>query len=88
MQGWETQGSGLFRGRISLFKPALKYLDKQDTVAVAHWCDNGQSKLDLLPTTNVEEAATTLEQVLAPTLNPDDHNRPASWRFRNFAPHR
>jgi len=76
MQGWETQGSGLFRGRISLFKPALKYLDKQDTVAVAHWCDNGQSKLDLLPTTNVEEAATTLEQVLAPTLNPDDHNRP------------
>jgi hypothetical protein len=45
----------------SLFKPALKGVDKQDTVAVAHWCDNGDSRLDLLPTNNVEEAATTLE---------------------------
>jgi hypothetical protein len=60
----------------SLFKPALKGVDKQDTVAVAHWCDNGDSRLDLLPTNNVEEAATTLEQVLAPTPNPDDHDRP------------
>ena len=74
MQDYETQGSGLFRGRISLFKPALKNLDKRDTVAVAHWCDNGDSKLDLLPTSNVEEAATFLEQVLAPTFNPDDHD--------------
>jgi hypothetical protein len=77
MPGWrgEGEGSGLFAGRISLFKPALQYLDKQDTVAVAHWCDNGDSKLDLLPTSNVEEAATTLEQVLAPTLKPDDDDR-------------
>ena len=76
MQGYEGNGSGFFRGRISLFKPALKYLDKQDTVAVAHWCDDGQSKLDLLPTRNVEKAATTLDRVLAPTFNPDDHDRP------------
>ncbi len=75
MQGWEKEGSGFFTGQINLFKPALKDLDKQDTVAVAHWCDDGQSKLDLLPTSNVEEATTTLEQVLAPTLNPDDHDR-------------
>ena len=76
MQGYDAEGSGFFRGRISLFKPALKDLAKQDTLAVAHWCDNGDSKLDLLPTGNVEETATTLEQVLAPTLNPDDHARP------------
>ncbi|HEV2351276.1 MAG TPA: hypothetical protein VG028_15675 [Terriglobia bacterium] len=76
MRGYDTQASGLFRGRISLFKPALKDLDKQDVVAVAHWCDNGDSKLDLLPTNNVEEAAPALEQVLAPTFNPDDHDRP------------
>ena len=75
MQGWEAKGSGLFAGRISLFKPALKYLDKQDTVAVAHWCDNGQSKLDLLPTSNVEQMATALEQVLAPMPSPNDHAR-------------
>jgi hypothetical protein len=61
MQDYEAQGSGFFRERISLFKPALKYLDKQDTVAVAHWCDNGDSQLDLLPTSNVEEAASSLD---------------------------
>jgi len=75
MQGWEKEGSGFFTGQINLFKPALKDLDKLDTVAVAHWCDNGQSRLDLLPTSNVEEATTTLEQVLAATLKPDDHDR-------------
>jgi hypothetical protein len=75
MQGWETKGSGLFAGQINLFKPALKDLDKQDTVAVADWCDNGQTKLDLLPTSNVEEVTTALEQVLAPMPSPNDHAR-------------
>lgn len=75
MQGWETKGSGLFAGRISLFNPALKHLDKQDSVAVAHWCDSGESKLDLLPTSNAEEEATALEQVLTPIPSPNDHTR-------------
>jgi hypothetical protein len=75
MQGYEAKGSGLFRGQIGLLKPPLKDLEKQDTVAVAHWCDDGQSKLDLLPTKNVDEAASTLEQVLAPVPDTDDHDR-------------
>jgi len=75
MKGWESQGSGWFAGQISLFKPALKYVDKQDTVAVAHWCDDGDSQVDLLPTRNVEEAPTVLEQVLAPMPSPDGHER-------------
>lgn len=75
MQDFETHGSGFFRGQIGRFKPALKDLDKQDTVAVAHWCDNGDSKLDLLPTPNVDEAVTTLERVLAPTMEAEDHDR-------------
>ena len=75
MQGWEREGSGLFAGQVSLFKPALRQVDRQDTVAVAHWCDNGQSHVDLLPTSNVEEAATVLEQVLAPVSSPNDHGR-------------
>jgi hypothetical protein len=75
MKNSDAQGSGLFRGRMSLFKPALKYLDKQDTVGVAHWCDNGDSQLDVLPTTNVEEPTTSLEQVLGPTVNPEDNDR-------------
>src|SRR5438067_4119464 len=75
MQGYEKQGSGLFARQIDLFRPALKYVEKQDTVAVAHWCDDGQSKLDLLPTSNVEDAATALEQVLAPVPDTKDHDR-------------
>src|SRR5580692_12898807 len=54
MQGYETKGSGLFAGQISLLKPPLKNLEKQDTVAVAHSCDDGLSKLDLLPTSDIE----------------------------------
>lgn len=75
MQGYEKEGSGFFAGRISLFKPALKNLDKQDVVAVAHWCDDGQSKLDLLPTSNLEEAAPALERALAPVPDTKDHDR-------------
>jgi len=48
MQDWQKEGSGLFAGQTSLFKPALKYIDKQDMVAIAHWCDDGDSRLDLL----------------------------------------
>ena len=61
--------------QISLFKPTLKYVDKQDSVAVAHWCDNGDSRLDLLPTSDVEQWATTLEQVLAPMPDADFNDR-------------
>jgi hypothetical protein len=57
-----AQGSGLFAGRVSLFQPALKSLNKQDMVGVAHWCDDGQSKLDLLPTNDIERATAALEQ--------------------------
>jgi hypothetical protein len=36
-----------------------------DKVAVAHWCDNGDAQLDLRPSGSVDQAASTLEQVLA-----------------------
>jgi|SRR5579859_506902 len=75
MQGYEAKGSGLFTGQVSRFLPALKYVEKQDRVAVAHWCDDGQSNLDLLPTGNVEEAPTVLEQVLAPAPDTKNHDR-------------
>ena len=71
----EEEGTRFFRGQISLFKPALKFSERQDTVAVAHWCDNGDAKLDLLPTSNVDQVPTILEQVLAPSIHADDHER-------------
>ena len=71
----EDEGTGFFRGQVSLFKLALKYVEKQDAVAVAHWCDNGDAKLDLLPTSNVDQVPTILEQVFAPPIHADDHDR-------------
>jgi hypothetical protein len=75
MQDWQKEGSGLFAGQTSLFKPALKYIDQQDMVAIAHWCDDGDSRLDLHPTADVDALLPALEQVLASVSSPDNHSR-------------
>ncbi len=59
-------GSSQFVGKESLFRPALNYLDRLDTVGVAHWCDNGQIKLDLLPTENRDKPITVLAETIKP----------------------
>jgi hypothetical protein len=70
-----SQGSGLFAGQITRFEPALASLEKDDTVAVAHWCDDGESRLDLLPKKNNDEAVSALEQVLIAHADTKDHDR-------------
>src|SRR5215472_4580917 len=72
----ETYGSGLFRGETHLLQPALMHMEKQDAVGVADWCDDGQSKLDWPPTSNVEETLTALEHVLEPVPDTESHDRP------------
>ena len=75
MQGYEAKGSGLFTGQISLFEPALKYIERQDTVAVAHWCDDGRSNIDLSPTAIIDEVPIVLEQALAIGPDTKTHDR-------------
>jgi hypothetical protein len=75
MADWVQQGSGLFAGEMHLFIPALKQIDQRDAVGVAHWCDNGDSQLDLQPTHNLEDVPAAIEQVLAATPPPGNHNR-------------
>lgn len=75
MQGWEREGSGLFAGQINLLKPALATVDNQDALAVAHWCDDGQSKLDLLPTRDINQSTSVLGQILTPVFSPEEHGR-------------
>ena len=58
--------SAEFLGQESLFRPALNHLGTQDSVGVAHWCDNGDSQLDLPPTEDRDKAI----QELANALNP------------------
>jgi len=59
--------SAEFLGQESLFRPALNHLETQDMVGVAHWCDNGDSQLDLFPTEDrnrvIEELAETLKPI-------------------------
>src|SRR5580693_10455148 len=87
MQGYEAKGSGLFKGQISRFEPALKYIEKQDTVAVAHWCDDGRSNLDLLPTRIIQDAPILLEQALATGPDSKTHDRAGELALQSTLQH-
>jgi hypothetical protein len=58
--------SAEFLGQASLFRPALNHLETHDRVGVAHWCDNGDSRLDLLPTEDRDNAIRQLAETLKP----------------------
>jgi hypothetical protein len=66
------EASGLFLHNEALFRPALDDLDKNDRVGVAHWCDNGDARLDL-PLTQDRDAAIS---ALAEQLKPLDFDTP------------
>lgn len=83
MKDWKNEGSGIFAGQIGLFEPALSLLTPQDAVGVAHWCDNGASSADLAPATKPEQALATLEQVLAPVVEPPSHTRPGELALQS-----
>lgn len=62
----KVAGSAEFMGKEELFQPALDQLDKRDTVGVAHWCDNGDTQLDLLPTNDRDSPITVLTKTILP----------------------
>jgi hypothetical protein len=65
-EGGIIGASAEFVGRESLFRSALDHLEKHDTVGVAHWCDNGETQLDLLPTEDRDSAIHVLAESLKP----------------------
>ncbi len=70
---WFDRGSTFFSGKTDILRPALARLKALDRVAVAHWCDDGSSMIDLPPTSNRESALAVIEEVLhrRPTIRPD-----------------
>jgi hypothetical protein len=58
--------SASFMGHEYAFKPALDLLDKNDHIGIAHWCDNGEAQIDLIPTSNRDEPISTLARTLLP----------------------
>jgi len=59
-------GSAEFLGKERLFRSALDQLDKNDAVGVAHWCDNGEVRLDLLPTKEHDAPIRALAETIQP----------------------
>jgi hypothetical protein len=69
-------GSAEFVGNVAFFRPAFDQLDKHDTVGVAHWCDNGETRLDLMPSQDRDSPVDVLAETIRPI--PFHANRPAS----------
>jgi hypothetical protein len=65
-EGGIDGASAEFVGKESLFRSALDHLEKHDTVGVAHWCDNGETRLDLLPTEDPDSPLRVLAESLKP----------------------
>jgi len=61
---WVSRGSGFLRGKVDTLTPVLQQLGALDTVGVAHWCDDGQSAIDLLPGTDRSAPANSLNALL------------------------
>lgn len=62
-RNWDENGSGFIRGKTASLRPALNHLDKNDTVGVAHWCDNGTQKIDFAPSRDLDGALAKLEEL-------------------------
>ena len=82
MKDWGDLGSGLFLGKTVLFRPALDHLDKHDTIGVAHWCDNGESEIDLPPTHDPDKALEAMQAA----LQKRDFNHPICTAQREASP--
>ena len=67
-------GSRFMAGKSQLFGPMLDGLDSNDTVGVAHWCDNGDSKIDLAPTHERKAPLTAIDAIL--DQNPTESAKP------------
>lgn len=67
---WDENGSGFMRGKEQLLRPALGHLDKNDTLGVAHWCDDRTQAIDSSPTKDVDSALAALVSLSQETPKP------------------
>jgi hypothetical protein len=64
---WVSNGSGFMKGKTTTLTPVQTNLNARDTVGVAHWCDNGEVGVDLLPSTDRVAPQNVLDAVLNTT---------------------
>jgi hypothetical protein len=56
-------GSNFLAGKTDDLRPVLERLNPDDTVGVAHWCDNGESEIDLPPSRDYAGALHQLDEI-------------------------
>jgi hypothetical protein len=68
---WVSYGSGFMKGKSTSFTPVLRKLGAQDTVGVAHWCDDGTLSVDLPTTLDRSAPSAALEEGLNAPMKDD-----------------
>jgi len=69
----EKSGSSFLAGKAAELRPALEHLRPEETVGVAHWCDDGQSEIDAVPSGDRAAALQAMDQVAARKIVTIDH---------------
>jgi hypothetical protein len=64
----EDWASGFLRDKTQYLKPSLQHLNKDDLIGVAHWCDNGEAKIDVPPGTVMDAALKSVDDILAKSV--------------------
>lgn len=63
VESTEQWGVSFMAGRTGDLRPALEHLNAGDTVGVAHWCDDGQSEIDVPPSGEYGPALEVMDQI-------------------------
>lgn len=64
---WDENGSGFIRDKGKILRPSLNQLDPNDTVAVAHWCDDQTFGVDFAPSRDADGALSALKRIFEKT---------------------
>jgi hypothetical protein len=62
VESTEQWGVSFLAGKTTELRPALEHLKPEDTLGVAHWCDDGQSEIDVPPSADHYAALAAMDQ--------------------------
>jgi hypothetical protein len=69
----EKYGASFLVGKAAELRLAFEHLSAEESVGVAHWCDNGESVIDLMPSRERSTTFNALEEVAARKTVVIDH---------------
>jgi hypothetical protein len=80
---WDENGSGFIRGREKLLRLALDHLDSNDSLGVAHWCDDQSYGIDFTPSRDIKSALKRLDRIFGETPKTPS-NRPGELALQGM----